>query len=140
LVELARRTGAAADPVLRDKLARAWIGLAAMRAHTLRTLAAEPAGPAAGTPAGPATGKAAPDTSASVMKLLWSRWHQQLGELAMEVQGASSMVARGAPYDLDDWQRLFLFGRAETIYGGSDEIQRNIIAERALGLPRQARP
>ena len=48
------------------------------------------------------------------------------------------MTARGAPYDLDDWQRLFLFSRADTIYGGSDEIQRNIIAERALGLP--ARP
>jgi alkylation response protein AidB-like acyl-CoA dehydrogenase len=74
------------------------------------------------------------------MKLLWSRWHQGLGELAMEVLGASSMVARGAPYDLDDWQRLYLFGRADTIYGGSDEIQRNIIAERALGLPRMARP
>src|SRR5439155_22198 len=54
--------------------------------------------------------------------------------------GAPSMVAREAPYDLDDWQRLFLFSRADTIYGGSDEIQRNIIAARALGLPRQDRP
>jgi alkylation response protein AidB-like acyl-CoA dehydrogenase len=75
-----------------------------------------------------------------VLKVLWSRWHQELGELAMEVLGAPSMVARGAPYDLDDWQRLFLFSRADTIYGGSDEIQRNIIAARALGLPRQGRP
>ena len=41
--------------------------------------------------------------------------------------------------ELDDWQRLYLFGRAETIYGGSDEIQRGIIAERVLGLPRQER-
>jgi alkylation response protein AidB-like acyl-CoA dehydrogenase len=46
--------------------------------------------------------------------------------------------AEGA-VDLDAWQRLFLFGRAETIYGGSDEIQRNIIATRALGLPRPVR-
>jgi len=122
LVELARQTGASGDPVIRNRLARAWIGLEAMRAHALRTLA----GGAGGT--GP-----------SELKLLWSRWHQELGELAMDVQGAPSMVARGAPYDLDDWQRLFLFSRADTIYGGSDEIQRTIIAERALGLPRQAR-
>ena len=128
LVELARQNGAAADPLLRDKLARAWIGLEAMRAQALSTLAAG-AGGAAG-----ATG-----AEASVMKLLWSRWHQELGELAMEVLGAPSMVARGAPYDLDEWQRLFLFSRADTIYGGSDEIQRTIIAERALGLPRLAR-
>ena len=126
LVELARRTGADTDPLLRGKLARAWIGLEVMRAHALRTVAADPA---------TATG-----AEPSVLKLLWSRWHQELGELAMEVLGAPSMVARGAPYDLDDWQRLFLFSRADTIYGGSDEIQRTIIAERALGLPRQARP
>ncbi len=122
LVDLARQTGASGDPVIRDRLARAWIGLEAMRAHALHTLS----GGADGT--GP-----------SELKLLWSRWHQELGELAMDVQGAPSMVARGAPYDLDDWQRLFLFSRADTIYGGSDEIQRTIIAERALGLPRQAR-
>ena len=125
LVDEAKRTGAARDPLLAGKLARAWIGLEVMRAHALRVLAADPA---------TATG-----AEPSVLKLLWSRWHQDLGELAMEVLGAPSMVARGAPYDLDDWQRLFLFSRADTIYGGSDEIQRGIIAERALGLPRQAR-
>jgi len=122
LVELARQTGASGDPVIRNRLARAWIGLEAMRAHALRTLSGDTGG-----------------TGPSELKLLWSRWHQELGELAMDVQGAPSMVARGAPYDLDDWQRLFLFSRADTIYGGSDEIQRTIIAERALGLPRQAR-
>jgi acyl-CoA dehydrogenase len=125
LVEEAKRTGANSDQLLRDKLARAWIGLEVMRAHALRVLAADPA--------------AATGAEPSELKLLWSRWHQELGELAMEVLGAPSMVARGAPYDLDDWQRLFLFSRADTIYGGSDEIQRTIIAERALGLPRQAR-
>jgi alkylation response protein AidB-like acyl-CoA dehydrogenase len=131
LVDLARRGPAAADPVLRDKIARAWIGLEAMQAYALATLDSAGAG---------ASGPPEAMTAASVTKLLWSRWHQALGELAMEVLGAPSMVARGAPYDLDDWQRLFLFSRADTIYGGSDEIQRNIIAERALGLPRQARP
>ncbi|HJY60576.1 MAG TPA: acyl-CoA dehydrogenase family protein [Streptosporangiaceae bacterium] len=119
LLEAARQTGAATDPLLRDKLARAWIGLEAVRAYALDTLGG-------GDP-----------TQASVLKILWSRWHQRLGELAMEVLGAPSMVAQN---DLDDWQRLFLFTRAETIYGGSDEIQRNIIATRALGLPRPQNP
>ena len=120
LVETARRTGAGADPLLRDRLARAWIGLEVMRAYALDTL-----GQSAGTGA-----------EASVLKVLWSRWHRDLGELAMDVRGAASMVSA---QDLDAWQRLFLFSRADTIYGGSDEIQRNIIAARALGLPRQAR-
>jgi alkylation response protein AidB-like acyl-CoA dehydrogenase len=120
LVEIARRTEAGADPLLRDRLARAWIGLEVMRAYALDTL-----GQSAGSGA-----------EASVLKVLWSRWHRDLGELAMDVRGAASMVSA---QDLDAWQRLFLFSRADTIYGGSDEIQRNIIAMRALGLPRQAR-
>ena len=132
LVDLARHGQAGTDPVLRDKIARAWIGLEVMQAYALDTMENAGTG-AAGT-------DVAASAAASVTKLLWSRWHQGLGELAMEVLGAPSMVARAAPYDLDDWQRLFLFSRADTIYGGSDEIQRNIIAERVLGLPREARP
>lgn len=50
------------------------------------------------------------------------------------------MTAPEAPYELDDWQRLFLFSRSDTIYAGSNEIQRNIIAERVLGLPKEIRP
>ena len=107
----------------------------AMRAHALHTLAVGTGAASTG-----AASAGAASTAPSVLKVLWSRWHQELGELAMEVLGAPSMVAREAPYDLDDWQRLFLFSRADTIYGGSDEIQHNIIAGRALGLPRQARP
>ena len=132
LADLARRTQAGTDPLLRDKLARAWIGLEVIRAYALDTLGGND------------------DTEASVLKILWSRWHQALGELAMEVQGARSMIGSAGPggrppsppqtpptgNDLDEWQRLFLFSRADTIYGGSDEIQRNIIASRALGLPR----
>jgi alkylation response protein AidB-like acyl-CoA dehydrogenase len=57
----------------------------------------------------------------------------------MEVAGAASLTAAGESYDLDRWQRLFLFSRADTLYGGSDEIQRNILAERVLGLPKEAR-
>ena len=124
LVALARQTGAAGDPALRDRLGRAWIGLQVMREQVLAMLGGD-ADPAAG--------------GASVVKLLWSRWHRELGELAMDVLGPASMLAEGPPYDLDDWQRLYLFSRSDTIYGGSAEIQRGIIADRALGLPRQAR-
>ena len=63
-----------------------------------------------------------------------------LGELAMDVQGVSSLLASGPPYDLTPEQSLFLFTRSDTIYGGSDEIQKNIIGERALGLPREPKP
>jgi alkylation response protein AidB-like acyl-CoA dehydrogenase len=116
LIALARDTGVLDDPVIREKLTRARIGLDVMRWHAVRTI---------GSVAG-----------ASVTKLVWATWHRGLGELAMEVLGAAGMVHDG---ELSEWQRLFLFSRADTIYGGSNEIQRNIIAERVLGLPREAR-
>jgi alkylation response protein AidB-like acyl-CoA dehydrogenase len=129
LIAEARRTGAASDPLLRDRLARAWIGLQVMREQVLAML--DDAGE---------TGTGGAPAAASVVKLLWSRWHRDLGELAMHVRGPASMLAECEPYELDDWQRLHLFSRADTIYGGSQEIQLGIIAERALGLPRQPRP
>lgn len=121
---LARRTGAADDPLIADRIDRAWIGLRVLRAHALRTMADAGVRDAGG--------------QASVAKLLWANWHRGLGELAMAVLGPAGLVA-GAD-DLDEWQRLYLFTRADTIYGGSNEVQRNIIAERVLGLPREARP
>jgi alkylation response protein AidB-like acyl-CoA dehydrogenase len=70
------------------------------------------------------------------VKLAWSTWHQELCELAMDGQGMRSTVALGGPYELDPLQRAFVFSRAETIFGGTSEIQRNIVGERVLGLPR----
>jgi alkylation response protein AidB-like acyl-CoA dehydrogenase len=119
LIVLARDTGVLDDPVMREKLTRARIGLDVMRWHALRTIGADDAG-----------------QGASVTKLVWATWHRSLGELAMEVLGAAGMATGDG---LSEWQRLFLFTRADTIYGGSNEIQRNIIAERVLGLPREAR-
>ena len=125
---VARARRGRSDPALRQKIARAWVGLEVLRACAVDTVAA--AGrPDAGTGA-----------EASVLKLLWARWHKALGELAMEVAGARALVASAAPYELDAWQRLYLFSRADTIYGGSDEIQLGIIAGRALGLPREPAP
>jgi alkylation response protein AidB-like acyl-CoA dehydrogenase len=92
-----------------------------------------PGGVAAGGVA--AGGVAAGGVAANIAKLLWAPWHQRLGELAADVTGADATLA-GPGYDLTDAQRLFLFTRAETIFGGSNEIQRNIVAERGLGLPR----
>jgi alkylation response protein AidB-like acyl-CoA dehydrogenase len=142
LIDVARRNGAARDPVVRDKLARAWIGLQVMREQVLCMLARADDNGTDNNRAGHTGEQAAGPVSsadASVVKLLWSRWHRDLGELAMEVLGPASMLAQAPPYDLDDWQRLHLFSRADTIYGGSQEIQLGIIADRALGLPRQAR-
>lgn len=121
VVALARENGSFDDPVVRDRLAGLKVELEVMRLQGLRGLSTDDAG------------------AASIFKLVWANWHQRLGEVAMDVRGADGLAARGAPYDLDEWQRLFLFSRADTIYGGSDEIQRNILAERVLGLPREAR-
>ncbi|WP_223170557.1 acyl-CoA dehydrogenase family protein [Microbacterium sp. NIBRBAC000506063] len=122
VIETARRTGAIEDPILRDRLVDAHMGLEVIRQHALRHLGGEQG------------------HEASVTKLLWSQWHRSLGELAMAVSGPEGLLLSEAPYVLDDLQTLFLFSRSDTIYGGSDEIQRNVIAERILGLPREARP
>ncbi|MER1997712.1 MAG: acyl-CoA dehydrogenase family protein [Arthrobacter sp.] len=121
VVELARSNGAIDDPLIQDRLVSAHMGLEMLRLHGLRTLSGEQG------------------IEASITKLLWAPWHRSLGELAMEVAGASALTAAGEPYELDALQTLFLFSRADTLYGGSDEIQRNVIAERVLGLPKEAR-
>jgi alkylation response protein AidB-like acyl-CoA dehydrogenase len=119
VVELAKRTGAADDPLIRERLTRSWAGLRAMRSYALATMDVEQPG------------------QDNVSKLLWANWHRELGEIAMDVQGKAGMTL--ASGDFDEWQRLYLFTRADTIYGGSNEIQRNIIAERVLGLPREVK-
>ena len=117
VVELAKRTGAIDDPIIRERLTRSWVGLRTMREYALATMDVEQPG------------------QDNVSKLLWANWHRELGEIAMEVAGKSGLVLTDGEFD--QWQRLFLFSRADTIYGGSNEIQRNIIAERVLGLPRE---
>jgi hypothetical protein len=119
VIDLARRTGAIDDPVIADGLTRAWIELKVMRYTALRMLAVDP-----------------PGAEASISKLLWAPWHQRLGELAMAVRGPDALEIGPTTTDYDELQRLFLFSRADTIYGGSNEIQRDIIARRVLGLPR----
>ncbi len=121
VVEVARARGVAGDPVVRQRLAAAHAELEIMRYNTLRSLSG-------------VEGPTAPP-EASIAKLYWASWHRRLGELAMDVLGPAATVADGFPYELGDLQRSFLFSRSETIYGGSNEIQRNIVGERVLGLP-----
>jgi alkylation response protein AidB-like acyl-CoA dehydrogenase len=122
IVEAARRTGSIDDPTIRRRLTDAWIGLELMRYTALRVLSGEP---------GP---------EMSINKLYWATFHRKLGELAMDVLGPHATVTDGFPYELTDLQSLFIFTRADTIYGGSNQIQRNVIGERVLGLPREPAP
>jgi alkylation response protein AidB-like acyl-CoA dehydrogenase len=123
IVGMAKDNGSAEDPVIRERLTRAWVGLRAMRSYALATMDVEQGGQAAGKDC--------------VSKLLWANWHRGLGELAMDVVGKSGLTLADGQFS--EWQRLYLFSRSDTIYGGSNEIQRNIIAERVLGLPREAK-
>ncbi len=125
VIESAQGNGAARDPVMRQRLADAWIGLEIMRYNALRVLSRADA----------------PELSreAMITKIYWATWHRELGTLAMDVLGAESEILEDAPYELTALQRLYLFTRADTIYAGSNQIQRNLIAERGLGLPREPR-
>ena len=121
--------GRVTDPVMRQRLAQAHIELTIMRYNTLRSLSG-------------VDGPVAPP-EASIAKLYWGSWHQGLGDIAMAALGPAATVLDGDQlpenhgYGLNDFQRSFLFSRSETIYGGSNEIQRNIIGERVLGLPAE---
>ncbi|PJJ45354.1 alkylation response protein AidB-like acyl-CoA dehydrogenase [Glutamicibacter mysorens] len=121
IIDLARTNGAIEDPIIQDQIVKSQMGLDMLRMHGLRTLSGEQG------------------IEASITKLLWAPWHRSLGELAMAVAGAGGLTVAQAPYELDELQALYLFSRADTLYGGSDEIQRNVIAERVLGLPKEAR-
>jgi alkylation response protein AidB-like acyl-CoA dehydrogenase len=125
LVTRARENGTARDPLIRQRLAEAYIGLKVMRYSALRMLTNS------------ASGRLS--EAAYTYKLHWGVWHKKLGELAMDVLGPEGEIAAGPPYEGSGLQSMFLFSRADTIYGGTSQIQRNIIAERALGLPKEPR-
>jgi len=117
LLAAAAACGRSGDPLMRQRLAEAWIRLEILRYNQLRMLTA-------------LTHDGVPGPEASIGKLYWAGWHRRLGELATEVLGAEAMLE-------GRWNTTFLYSRAHTIYGGSNQIQRNVIGERVLGLPRQ---
>jgi len=129
VIEVAQKNGAAEEPVIRQRLADAYVGVQIMKYNGLRMLTSLAR-----------RGVLGPE--ASIGKLFWSTWHRNLGEVAMDVLGPDAGIIEGAPgegYELGELQRNFMFSRSETIYAGASEIQRNIIGERVLGLPREPR-
>ena len=125
IIAAAKATGAASDPLIRQRIAKAEIGLNLMRYGALRMLSQ--------------TDHSKIDGAALTYKIQWASWRRNLGELAMDVLGQAAEVAEGAEYEWDTLPNLFLYSRADTIYGGTNQIQRNLIAERGLGMPREPR-
>ena len=125
IVAAAEANGLIQDQAIRQRLAHAHIGLRLMRYSALRMLSSAE------------TGKLS--NEAYTYKIFWASWRKKLGVLALDVLGPRGEIAVGATYEWDLLPRLFLASRADTIYGGTNQIQRNIIAERALGLPRESR-
>jgi alkylation response protein AidB-like acyl-CoA dehydrogenase len=127
-LELARATARDSDraePVVRQRLARLYVDAEALRLSTLRALTRlERAAP--------------PGPEGSAAKLFWSETWQRVLELILELEGPYAMLGEGSPRAIDDgyWQFRFLRSRGDTIAAGTSEIQRNIIAERVLGLPK----
>jgi alkylation response protein AidB-like acyl-CoA dehydrogenase len=140
LVLLARERGVADDPVIRQKLAWCYSKVQIMRYLGLRTLTKFLAGHHPG-----------PD--GAISKLYWSEYHRVVTELGVDILGAEAMIPTGrgpsssfqtddsgAPNSSASWVTTFMNARAGTIYAGSSQIQRNIIGEMVLGLPKEPRP
>jgi alkylation response protein AidB-like acyl-CoA dehydrogenase len=127
VIDVASRGGLLAEPTFRQRVARSWIELRVMRFHALRSLSAMEHGTVS--------------RETAIHKLYWAGVHQRLGELAIDALGSAGLTADASPdaapagAEASSLARLFLWSRADSIYGGSDQIQRNVIGERALGLP-----
>ena len=133
LLATARANGRLDDPVLRDRLVALVIRVRIMRWNATRALRVDDA--------------AQLPREAMVNKLYWANLHRDMGEAAMDVLGAQAMLTRysaaeegdAGELEMSPEHKLFYFSRSDTIYGGSNQIQRNLIGERALGLPREPR-
>ena len=125
IIAAAKENGAANDPLIRQRLAKAEIGLNLMRYGAMRMLSN--------------TDHSKVDGAALTYKIQWATWRRSLGELAMDVLGQAGEVTDNTAYEWDMLPNLFLYSRADTIYGGTNQIQRNLIAERGLSMPREPR-
>ncbi len=137
LLALATERGKNTDPLIRQRLAWCYSQVEIMRFLGLRTLTGFLAG-------------ASPGPEGSIFKLFWSEYHRKVTELSVDILGADAMVPTGrwpttafqaddvgAPNDSASWVGTFLSARAGTIYAGTSQIQRNILGEMVLGLPKE---
>jgi alkylation response protein AidB-like acyl-CoA dehydrogenase len=129
LLRLASANGSLEDVRLRQRLAQAYVEVRLFQLHNLRTISRL----AKGLDPGP---------EGSALKLYWSEMSKRLHDTAMAVVGDAAPLWRGAEDNPGDgnWQRSWLYYQASSIFAGTNEIQRNIVAERVLGLPRTGQP
>jgi alkylation response protein AidB-like acyl-CoA dehydrogenase len=111
---------ASEDPIVRQKLAQAYLELEILRLNTNRALTS-------------LAKTGIPGPEGSIQKLYWSEWNQRMQQTAQEVLGPYGQLS---DFDNGVWQYSYLRARGNTIEAGTSEIQRNIIAERVLGLPK----
>jgi alkylation response protein AidB-like acyl-CoA dehydrogenase len=123
LIETARATGQANDPLVRDRIAGLAVDLAGLRWSSYRALS-------------DARANGTPGPESSYLKLCWARGHQRLTALALDLLGPDAVLDGAGGFWDGYWQYHQLRSLGDSIAGGTAEIQRNIIAERILGLPR----
>lgn len=138
-IELARDKGKADDPVTRQKIAKFHTTVEIMRYQGMQALTRRLQGQA-------------PGPESSIGKLLWSSYHKEVTEAGIDLWGAEGMIGYGTgqvnnlgsppigtPNEVGNWIDTFIIARPGTIYAGSSEVQKNIIGERVLGLPKEPR-
>ena len=123
IVDEARHNGKMNDPLIRQRIGEAYTGLKVMRHSALRMLSDGD--------------NSQLQPAAMTYKLYWSAWHKNLTQLGMDVIGLNGDVADYGTYEFDEIPRWYLQARADSIYGGTNQIQRNIVSEHALGQPRE---
>jgi alkylation response protein AidB-like acyl-CoA dehydrogenase len=139
LTALAKEKGLTSDPFIRQRLAKAHSKVEIMRFLGYRVLTAFMNG-------------SQPGADASIGKLWWSEYHKEVTELAVDILGADALVpvgqtphtafttdSPGSPNDSANWVGVFLNARAGTIYAGTSQVQRGIVGEQVLGLPKEPR-
>lgn len=124
MLDSARSNGMIKDPLIRQRIAEAHIGLRTMRFSAMRMLS---------------HGSEGLSGAALTYKVQWSKWHQRFTELAMDILGEAAEISDNKDYHFGLLPAAYLGARADSIYGGTNQIQRNLMAERALGLPREPR-